>query len=64
MGLGELCCSGDYTDFKVVALAVTWCNGNVMLCVHIKKYVLEFVKLFYKETEYKIKSIVVVKKYG
>lgn len=57
-------CSGDYTDFKMVALAVTWENGNVMLCVHIKKFVLDFVKHFYKETQYKIKSIVVVKKYG
>lgn len=57
-------CNGDYTDFKMVALSVTWENGNVMLCVHIKRFVLEFVKHFYKESEYKIKSIVVVKKYG
>jgi hypothetical protein len=48
----------------VVALAITWENGNVMLSVHIKKYVFDFVKLFKKESKYKIKSIVVAKKYG
>lgn len=57
-------CNGDHTDFRMVAMAVTWENGNVMLCVYIKKFVLEFVKHFCKETQYKIKSIVVVKKYG
>ena len=60
----ELCCSGDHSDYRMVALAITWENGNVMLCVHIKKFVFDFVKHFYKETQYKIKSIVVAKKYG
>ena len=60
----ELCCSGDRSDFRMVALAITWKNGNVVLCVQIKKFVLEFVKRFYKETQYKIKSIVLVEKYG
>lgn len=60
----ELCCSGDRSDYRMVALAITWENGNVMLSVHIKKYVFDFVKLFKKETKYRIKSIVVAKKYG
>ncbi|TKJ26211.1 MAG: hypothetical protein CEE42_05210 [Promethearchaeota archaeon Loki_b31] len=60
----ELRCSGGRSDFRMVALAITWENGNVMLCVQIKKLVLDFVKLFNKETKYKVKSIVLVKKYG
>ena len=60
----ELCCNGDNTDFRVVALLITWENGYVMTCVHIKKFVFDFVKLICKETQYKIKSIVLVKKYG
>ena len=60
----ELCCIGDRSDYRMVALAITWENGNVMLCVHVKKFVFDFVKLFCKETRYKIKSIVVAKKYG
>ena len=60
----ELCCSGDRSDFRMVALAITWENGNVLLCVQIKKFVFDFIKLFRKETKYRIKSIILVEKYG
>ncbi|MBA7578635.1 hypothetical protein ES708_20500 [subsurface metagenome] len=60
----ELRCSGDRSDYRMVALEVIWENGSVMLSVQIKKFVFDFVKLFKKETKYKIKSIVLVKKYG